>query len=95
MVEPNENIDRTIELSRHLLYCADFGNATCDDRNCRDFYKTVRERANRTINEAEQERQKQMNRDFPKTGNDQDTANEGLKAASLRLWQSAKNIFKK
>jgi hypothetical protein len=93
MVEPNENIDRTIELSRHLLYCADFGNATCYDRSCRDFYRTVRERANRTINEAEQERRNQMNRDFPKTGNDQGNANEGLKAATWRLWQSAKKYL--
>jgi hypothetical protein len=94
MLEPNENIDRTIELSRHLLYCADFGNATCENRTCREFYGTLRERANRIINEAEQERQRQMASGFPETGKNPEEEDAGVRASPLRLWQSAKSIFK-
>jgi hypothetical protein len=95
MQEANENIDRTIELSRHLLYCADFGNATCENPSCRVFYSTVRDRANRIINEAEKERQRYMAGDFPETGKKQAPEFSSLRAISSRLWQSAKSIFNK
>jgi hypothetical protein len=95
MQETNENIDRTIELSRHLLYCADFGDITCENRSCHTFYGTVRDRATQIINEAEQERQRYMTRDFSKTRKNRGTLYAGLRATSLLLWQSAKSIFKK
>jgi hypothetical protein len=64
MQEPNENIDRTIELSRHLLHSADLSDLSCENRSCHDFYRTVRDRAAKIINEAEKERQRDMTRDF-------------------------------
>jgi len=93
--ETNENIERTLELSRHLLYCADFGDVTCENRSCRVFYGTVRDRANQIIKEAEQERQRYMTRDLSKTRKNRGAASAGLRATSLLLWQSAKSIFKK
>jgi hypothetical protein len=58
MQETNENIDRTIKLSRHLLNSADLSDLSCEDRDCHNFYRNVSDKAGRIIKEAEQKRRK-------------------------------------
>ena len=95
MQETNENIDRTIELSRHLLHSTDFADYECEDDRCRVFYRTVRNRANQIIKEAERERRRKFSRDLSETRKKPAPALEGLKTRSSHLWKSVKNILKK
>jgi hypothetical protein len=62
MIEPNENIDRTIELSRQLIFCADLGDMEREDDRGGVFFGLVRDSAYKLINEAERERTRYMNR---------------------------------
>jgi hypothetical protein len=61
MHESNENIERTIELSRQLLYCADMGDLAREDDRGGVFYGIVRDNAYKIINEAERERTRHFN----------------------------------
>jgi hypothetical protein len=93
MQETNENIDQTIELSRHLLHSADLSDLSCEDSGCHAFYSSVRDRASRILSDAEHERARDMTRGFPKTQKMQVIKFSGLTAALLRWWRSAKSIF--
>jgi|WetSurMetagenome_2_1015567.scaffolds.fasta_scaffold240548_2 hypothetical protein len=70
MQEPNEDVDRTIELSRHLLNSADLSDLSCEDRTCHTFYRKVSDRAGKIIKEAENKRRKDSIRNIPKTQNE-------------------------
>jgi hypothetical protein len=97
MQETNENIDRTIELSRHLLNSADLSDISCENRDCHNFYRNVSDKAGRIIKEAERERLRNKTPDFPETRKNQGLglAFSGLRSTSWKLWLSAKSIFKK
>jgi len=61
MRESSENIMRTIDLSRQLLYAADLGDLACEDDRCSLLYGIVRDNAYKILNEAERERERHIN----------------------------------
>jgi hypothetical protein len=67
MRETNEYIDQTIELSKRLLYCADFGDHNREDNSCGAFYRIVRESADKIITAAERERIRHLEQETEKT----------------------------
>jgi hypothetical protein len=56
MENDNENIQRTIELTRELIHCADVGDLERQDDTCGVLYGIVRDSAYRILVEAERER---------------------------------------
>ena len=73
MRESSENIMRTIDLSRQLLYAADLGDLACEDDRCSLLYGIVRDSAYKILNEAERERERHINRGIW----DHETGNSG------------------
>ncbi|MGA2506799.1 MAG: hypothetical protein ABSF80_04910 [Chitinispirillaceae bacterium] len=66
MHETNEYLDQTIQLSKQLLYCAEFGDHEREDESCGDFYRIVRESADKILTAAEQERLYHLDRETGK-----------------------------
>jgi len=62
MRESSESIQRTIDLSRQLLYAADLGDLACEDDRCSVLYGIVRDGAHKILNAAEKERERHMNK---------------------------------
>jgi hypothetical protein len=62
MHESNENIIRTIELTRQLIACADIGDLDREDDTCGVFYGIVRDNAYKILHEAEKERLRHIDR---------------------------------
>lgn len=62
MRNSSENISRTIELSRQLIYTADLGDLEREDDSCGVFYGIVRDSAYKIIHEAERERLRHLDK---------------------------------
>ena len=67
MSDSIDYLAQTLELSRQLLYCADFGDLSRNDNSCGVFYSIVRDSAYKIIKEAERERTRHMDRRTEKT----------------------------
>ena len=63
MNESNDPIDRTIELTRQLIACADIGDLEREDDTCGVFFGIVRDNAYKILQEAEKERLRHIDRE--------------------------------